>query len=550
MSLPALLGGGRWRLLAGLAVSGAAQAAASLAMALAVREAFAGPGWRAAGAVAAAALGLGLMRAWERVGAERLGQAYVVAAREGLFRHLVHLAPAARARPSRGGVVLRLVHDLGAVRLWLTQGLARLVVAGMVVAGALAAMGLHSPRLALAVGAVLVAGGALQWRLGPGLRRATRAARRARARLATEVGERAAALAVIQAFGQWRRERARVRRRSRDLAAAMVRRARHAGALRGTAEVTAGLAWAALVLVGGAEMAAGRLAAGDLVAGLTLAALLAPRVRELGRVHEYWQGARVARERLEAFLALPARAPGRGRALPAGGGRVRFEGVRVGTALAPLEADVAPGRVVALVGPNGAGKSTLIGLVNGMAAPDAGRVLLDGVDVAEVAPRALRAAVSVLAPDLPLLRGTVRRNVLYRAPAVGEGAYRRLAARVGLAAAGRDGARRVGEGGRGLSAGERQRAALARALAGGCRVLLLDEPEGGLDAEGIEAVAALLRERPCTVLLATHRRELAALADEVWLLEAGRVVARGRPAEVLAAAGRWTPRPVVAGAQG
>ena len=193
-------------------------------------------------------------------------------------------------------------------------------------------------------------------------------------------------------------------------------------------------------------------------------------------------------------------------------------------ALDGLDLVLERGRSVAIVGASGAGKSTLVKLVLRFADPSAGSVRLDGHDLRDLTLASVREHVAVLLQDAPLLAGTVRDNVAYARPEAGDD---EVAA--ALRAAGLEGELTpetpVGERGRALSGGQRRRVAMARALLQDAPVLVLDEPTAGLDAAGTQRLIGPLRElmRDRATLLVTHDLALAAEADDVIVLEQGRV---------------------------
>lgn len=541
--LPKLLRGPRRWTLGRLLAWGLGQAGAAVATALLVEAAFRALGTGSApspallaGLTAAAAVLAGL-RYLEQVDAERLGQDYVVELRAQLYRKVLRLDPRTMQRRSKGGMTLRLLGDLTALRQWISLGVARLLVGGTMAIGALVGLAWMNLPLAGALAALLGFSALASMKLGGGLRRATGDLRNRRARLGTEVTEKLNAVSVVQAFGQWRREERRMGARSAEVAAASVARARWIGALRAAAEAGAALALMLVLAVGGLQVSQGGIDAATVASLMAMAGLLAGRIRELSRVYEYRQGARVAGERLEEVLALPARNPRHGRPLPDGNGHLRLEGVQLPGTPGQLDAEVVPGSVIAVVGSNGAGKSTLLHAIAGLVPAESGRLLLDGQDLARCRGLDRSRAISLLSPDLPLLRGSVARNLCYRAPRVSERARQRIRHLTGLYELIErlpEGARTsLRERGLNLSPGERQRLALARALLGGPRLLLLDEPEANLDGEAAGVVSRVLEARLATTLFVTHRPEHLRLADEVWYLEEGRIAERGAPADVL-----------------
>jgi ABC-type multidrug transport system fused ATPase/permease subunit len=540
--VPALLTAQRRRILALLIANGIAQAVAAVSTALLVEATFnrlAAGGPRAtvgallpmAAAMTAAGLAIAWLRARERTDAERLGQSYVHALRVAMYRRLSNLAPRSLQGRSSGALMLRFVGDLRAVGQWVSLGLSRLIVGGTFVAGALAALVLVSPALGGAVGVVLTVGMAASFLTGRTMRARTLEARRRRGRLSANVGEKVAAIGVVQLFGQTERERRRVTRQSRSVADAMVARARAVGRLRGITEASTMTATVSVLLVGAAEVGADRATSGTVVAGLAIVGLLGSPLRDLARVHEYWHNSVVAMGKIESFFAIPnvVRVQPTAARLKPGPGRLAFDDVHIAGALAGVSAVAEPGTVVALTGPNGAGKSTLLALAARLLDPDAGAVLLDGQDLATVRRPSVRRAVSGVGPDFPLLRGSVERNLRYRAPDAPAEEVERVRALCGIDALldelPHGAATQVVEGGRNLSAGQRQRIAFARALLGRPRVLLLDEADANLDAAARELVDRVIRAQrgERTVIVVSHRPEILRWADTVWRMDAGRL---------------------------
>ncbi len=160
--------------------------------------------------------------------------------------------------------------------------------------------------------------------------------------------------------------------------------------------------------------------------------------------------------------------------------------------------------------------------------PDEGRVLLDGQDLAEHSLDSVRRAISMVSPDLPLLRGTIRKNLLYRWPKAPAEEINRINTLCGidevLTKLPEGDQTRVTEGGGNLSLGQRQRIALARALLGNPSVLLLDEADVHLDLEAGTALGRILDEYTGTILWVTHNRDHLTDADFIWHIEAGRLV--------------------------
>jgi len=197
------------------------------------------------------------------------------------------------------------------------------------------------------------------------------------------------------------------------------------------------------------------------------------------------------------------------------------------------------GQVTALVGPAGAGKSTLAFLLAGLATPHAGRIVIDGSDTAQVTRQSLRAQIAFLFQEHVLFDGTVEENIRLGNLAASKDDLDRAARLSGAdefihkLPAGYQ--THLGRAGGKLSVGQKQRLALARALVRNAPILILDEPTSALDPETERRFLTLLGEVSQTrlVLVITHRLSTAAAADQVIVLESGRIVERGSPHELL-----------------
>ena len=255
-------------------------------------------------------------------------------------------------------------------------------------------------------------------------------------------------------------------------------------------------------------------------------------------------------ELLDTVPDLPERA--NPRSLPAVRGEVRFEGVRFrygdrgdDWVLDGIDLVARPGEVVALVGPSGAGKSTMVTLIPRFFDPIEGRLTLDGVDLRDLDPRALRKHVGVVPQETLLFSGTVKDNVRYGRPEASDDEV--VAAAVAANADGfvrsfPDGyATMVGERGVKLSGGQRQRIAIARAVLKDPRILVLDEATSSLDSESEALVQSALERlmRGRTTFVIAHRLSTVHGADRIVVVDRGRIVQSGRHAELMASGGLY-----------
>jgi ATP-binding cassette, subfamily B, bacterial len=551
--LPTVLAERRLWIFARLIANGALQAGTTIATALLIQHAFDtyvvaqlrpfDQITSAAVALIGLALFAALLRKWEQTSAEQFGQDDILRVRVEMFRQLASIAPRAAALRNRGGLLLRFVGDLTAIRQWLSLGLARLAVAGVMCFGTLVALTLLTGELALLAVAAIVIGGAITGLLGRPLEAAVKETRKRRARLTANVNEKVASIAVVQAHGQARRERRRFQRDSEQLRDAMLSRAHWVGYLRATTEATVRVATAAVLLLGAWQVGRGAITPGTVVAAMSVVGLLVPQLRDLGRVYEIWKAADVSQQRLTDFFAIPdlVREPRNAVPLAAGAGEIRFENVSMAPTFHSFSAIAKPGSVVAIVGPNGAGKSTLIWLAARLLDPDAGKILIDGQDIKSLKLDSLRSAIGIVGPDLPLLRGSLRRNLSYRRPDASDDDVLAVCTLCGLddfvQSLPRGLATRLTAQGANLSVGQRHRIAMARALLGEPRLLLLDEADSNLDPQSNAALLRVIESYRGTVLMVTHDVAWLGAATDVWHVDAGVLVECGTPAALLAANG-------------
>ncbi|MCR9220296.1 MAG: ABC transporter transmembrane domain-containing protein [Alphaproteobacteria bacterium] len=357
------------------------------------------------------------------------------------------------------------------------------------------------------------------------------------------------AIRTLQAFTHEREDERRFGAEVRDAFDVAIRRIRLRGTLASLVILLVFLAIAVILWVGGHDVMAGRISGGELAAFVFYAVIVAFAVGVLSEVFGELQRAAGATERLiELLEAEPAiTPPARPVPLPEPAeGRVRFERVHFTypsrpdrPALDAVDLDVAPGETVALVGPSGAGKSTFFQLLMRFYDPDAGRITLDGVDLREADPKALRRRLAIVPQDPVIFSATGFENIAYGAPEAHPDAVYQ-AARDAAADAflkelpdGYDSF--LGEKGARLSGGQKQRVAIARALLRDPAVLLLDEATSALDAESERLVQQALQRLMAgrTTLIIAHRLATVVNADRIAVMDAGRIVAVGRHAELL-----------------
>ena len=491
-------------------------------------------------------VGAALLGGLERYLLQRTAEGVVLETRARLAAHLLRLPVAEHDRRRTGDLLSRVGADTTLLRAVVTSGLVEAASSVVVVVGAAVAMLLLDPLLlfvtllsvGLGLGLVLLVSRRL---------RALSAQAQARVGDMTASVERAlSAVRTIRASGAEERETGAVTASAREAYEAGLRTARLQALVSPAGDVAVQGSFLLVLGLGGARVARGELSVADLVAFVLYLFLL---VVPLGQALQAWttlQTGLGALERIEEVLALPAEADTARGDGPLRAARADLELVDVDFAYADglpvlqgVSFRVPHGTRTALVGPSGAGKSTVLALVERFYDVTGGSVRLGGVDVRDLPREGLRASLGYVEQEAPALAGSLRDNLLLAAPDADERRLADVVDSVNLrdlvdrAPAGLD--TEVGDGGVLLSGGERQRLAIARALLAAPPLLLLDEPTSNLDARNEaalrNAVDAVARDR--TLLVVAHRLSTVVDADQIVVLDQGRVVATGTHEELV-----------------
>ena len=467
--------------------------------------------------------------------------------RDAVYRHLQSLELAFFDRQQTGQLMSRATVDLQSVRFFLGYGLVFMMQALLTIVMAAAAMLLLQPGLAAIA---LIPVPFVVWvayRYGVKARPAAQEVQQRLAELTAEAEENISGVRVVKAFSREGRQLARFRHATERVFAQAMRSTRIQAGYSPFIGFLPQLGLAAILFFGGRRVIDGEMSLGDFTAFYTWLLMLLGPMRMLGMALGMAQRATASGARLFEVLDTEPRiaSPAEPAPLPEGRGRVELRNVTVhyeGAAepsLRDVSLDVAPGTTVALVGPTGSGKTTLVQLLGRLYDPVEGAVLLDGADVRTLALEDLRRAVATVDDNPFLFSATVAENIAYARPDATreeiEEAARRAQAHefIERLADGYD--TLVGERGLTLSGGQRQRLAIARALVADPRVLILDDATSSVDASTESLIKAALAEamEGRTTFVIAHRLSTIALADEIVVLEGGRIVAQGTHDELL-----------------
>jgi ATP-binding cassette subfamily B protein len=460
--------------------------------------------------------------------------------RTALYAKLVRLSYGFYDRHQTGQLMSRATVDLQGVRFFLGYGLIFFFQHVFTIIGVGIVIFVISWKLALitlSIAPILIA---VAYRYSHVSHPLLRDVQQKMADVATVAEENIVGVHVVKSFAQEASEQAKFDRRSEEVFALSVKANRQRAFYIPLLSFLPLLSQAAILYVGGHMVANGTLSLGDFVAFNLFLALLVLPLRQLGMWIGQAQRATASGERIFQVIDEPEQitdAPDAGE-LPPGPGRIAFEGVTFGyeptrPVLHGVDLELEAGRIVALIGHTGSGKTTLAALIPRFYDVDLGRVTVDGVDVRDVTLTSLRREIGVIAQDPFLFSATVRENIAFGRPDASAEDVERAATLaqahefIEALPAGYDTV--IGERGITLSGGQRQRVAIARALVVDPRILILDDATASVDATTESKIRDGLREamRGRTTIIIAHRLSTIALADEVVVLEDGRVVARG-----------------------
>ncbi|MDQ2759391.1 MAG: ABC transporter ATP-binding protein/permease [Actinomycetota bacterium] len=467
--------------------------------------------------------------------------------RNRLYGHLQRLELSFFDRQQTGQLMSRVTVDLQAVRFFLGYGLTFIAQSVLAIMLAGVAMFVLRPELAALALAPVPFVVLIAQRFGRRSKPALQEVQQRIAELTAEAEENISGVRVVKAFAQEQRQLQRFERSVGRVFDQSIYAIRIQARFTPLLSFVPNLGLVAILLVGGREVIHGSLTVGQFTAFYAYLLMLIAPMRTLGYLLSAAQRSTASGARIfqildrEPRITTPPGAP----PLPDGHGGVSLTSVSLTfdgaprPALSEIDLEVGPGSTVALVGGMGAGKTALVSLLGRLYDVSAGSVAIDGADVRSVDLVSLRRAVATVTDDPFLFSASVHDNIAYgRAQATREEVQRAAAAAQAddFIRALPDGYETlVGERGLTLSGGQRQRIAIARAIVADPRILILDDATSSVDASTEQEIKLALREVMAgrTTFVIAHRLSTIALADEIVVLQDGRVAARGSHEELL-----------------
>lgn len=477
---------------------------------------------------------------------QMVGQRIMADLRRQAFGHMLRLPAAYFDRNPSGRLVTRMTGDVENVGELFGAGVVSALGDLLTLVAIIGAMLWLDVSLSLTAFGVIPPLLLLLWLFRRAMRQSMRQVRARLAGLNAYVAERIAGMQEVRLFGQEQRTLQEFEELQQGYAASTFRVINWDAILYALVEALGAVAIAAILWHGGGELAAGAASFGTLVAFIEYVQKFFAPLRDLSAKYSVVQASNASLERIYELLDQPPEAGGA--PLAAGAGALRLEQVSFSydgrtPVLQQVDLQLAPGETLALVGATGSGKTTLSRLLLRFYSPTSGRILLDGVDLAQIDPAAVRRRIGWVSQEPFLFAGSLREN-LDPQGLLDDAALTGLLGRLGVAGllqrlGGLSG--QLSERGKNLSAGERQLLCLARALVPDPALLLLDEATSRLDGATEAEVARALQTAGAgrSVLLIAHRLQTARSADRIAVLRRGRLVEQGTHRQLLELGGLY-----------
>jgi len=462
------------------------------------------------------------LRVHERYIAEKMSQKYINRVRSTLLKRIMRASIRSVQNKTIGNLSSRLAGDLSAVKRWLSLGIARLLTHSillLVVLGFIFSINLKLGLLMMSAVLVLTI---ISVMIGQVLKKTITDVRRNRIKIHSLLVERLSSIATIRAMGKELPEVKKINRQADKLEKNIASQGIMLGLLRGVGDAS-GIILIALLFAFNA-IYPNSLSVHEITALISLVLFLNSPIRELGRVQEYYQGAKLSFSKLEELFSIPRIIRGKNQQQKTinASGTVVLKNIQQDGLFKGLNLDAQSGEHIAITGKNGSGKSTIINFLLGLIKADKGSVLINNITPNSMLAKDKAKNIGVSGVNLTIIRGSLLKNLTYRFNNYNSNDFTHLLEFCqlnelieklpqGLAT-------KIKENGSNFSSGEKARISLFRALLGKPSLLILDEPESYLDDKGLGMIEVLLETYKGTILIATHHKKLIALCDKQWNL--------------------------------
>ncbi|MGH7948749.1 MAG: ABC transporter ATP-binding protein [Candidatus Binataceae bacterium] len=479
------------------------------------------------------------------------GQSLIFDLRYALFVHMQRLSHSFFDRSTSGGIVSRFVSDIQLAQNFVGSAMTNIWMDGVSLSFVIWILFLLDSRLAWISLTVVPFYVAVIRLLSPGIKQASHQLQAAAEEFAGELQERVAGAATVKSFAREDEEAARFHQRTSALYDLTMRNVRLASLHQMLTEFITRAAPLIVVWSGALMIIGGKMPIGTLIAFYAYLGALYLPLQRFSELSIIVANSLAAIERIFAFMDETPEVADRPGAKPLVVSRAAVALDRVGFAypardgaeqravLTGVSLDIQPGMTVALVGRSGAGKTTLAGLIPRFYEPAVGRILIDGIDIADVTLKSLRAHIGIVPQDAMLFSASIRENVQYGRPRAPDSAIWDALAKANIREFVESLPDRldteIGEGALKPSTGQRQRLALARVFLKDPPILVLDEATSALDSEVENLIHDALRRLMLgrTSIIIAHRLSSAVGADVIVVLEQGQIVETGAHAELI-----------------
>ena len=506
----------------------------------------------ASGSIVLIALGAALLSYFQIFITSSVGYETVYALRRELFAHLQRLSLSFHNRARSGDLLTRIAGDTNTLKDLFADSLLKFSAQFLTIVGMFAVM------IAVNWQVGLIALGTMPFlcfslfHLYRRTKASVKTQKKQESLVASRMSEVLSAIPLVQAFAREDLEVERFDAATAETLRESIRVARLEAAATRSSELITALGTAAAVLFGALQVLRGRMLPGELVLVVSYLTNVYKPIKTLAKLSTDFSKAMASADRISDVLEIEAEIQDRPDAIEVEHlkGEIVFRDVSFDygdgkDVLRQVSFGVSPGQRLALVGVSGAGKSTVVSLILRLYEPLEGTILIDGVDIRRYRRESLRRQIGLVLQESILFGATIRENIAYGRPdatlAEIEAAARAANADDFIRELDDGYDTLIGERGATLSGGQRQRIAIARALIRAAPILILDEPMTGLDVESEDkvrqALNRLMAGRTCVMI--THDLQSIADADQVLLLEEGRIIGRGTHAELVASSTRY-----------